>query len=296
LEFTMQKSRPCLAPLLSALAFFLLAPALAGAREGEWVDRDATTEFSWPQGWNVTLGVGGLYNSAWNGDDEYRLSVLPNIQLRYGDRFFASVQEGVGFNAINSERWRVGPIARLGFGRDEDGGQPFAVTGDDTTDLTGLDEIDTSIELGGFAEYDFGALSVTGEVRQALSGHEGLVGDVSARLSGFSFAAGPPLIWSVGPRARLVDDTYNEAFFSIDTTESIASGLPVFDAGGGLYSYGVSGVVVVPLDRELKGSLVFLAGYDRLSGDAADNPLVQQRGSEDQFATGVFWSYRFGGN
>ena len=34
-------------------------------------------------------------------------------------------------------------------------------------------------------------------------------------------------------------------------------------------------------------------GYDRLEGDAADNPLVQLRGSEDQASIGVFVSYRF---
>jgi len=37
---------------------------------------------------------------------------------------------------------------------------------------------------------------------------------------------------------------------------------------------------------------VLVAGYDRLTGDAADNPLVQLRGSEDQASLGIFLSYR----
>jgi outer membrane protein len=101
------------------------------------------------------------------------------------------------------------------------------------------------------------------------------------------------VIWSVGPRAKLVDDSYNSAYFSVDAAQSVASGLPVFEAGGGLHSYGIGATAIIPLTTDNTWSAVVVAGYDRLEGDAADNPLVQLRGSEDQASIGVFVSYRF---
>ena len=244
------------------------------------------------EGWGLNVGAGGLMTPTYEGDDDYRVSILPNIQVSYGDDFFASVQDGIGYRAINSESFRAGPIARIKFSRSEDGDQPFAITGEDTADLIGLNDVDTSIELGGFLEYEVAGLTLSAEARQAASGHEGFVADLGVKWSGRSMAFGPPLIWSVGPRIRLVDDGYNDAYFSVDTVQSIASGLPVYTAGGGVHSYGIGATAILPLDREEAWTAVLFAGYDRLAGDVADSPLVQLRGSEDQATLGLFLSYK----
>lgn len=264
-----------------ALALFAVVATPAFAQERPTND-----------GWGLNVGAGGLLAPTYEGDDTYRVSILPNIQVTYGDTFFASVQEGIGYRVINTDTLRAGPIARVRFSRDEDGDQPFAVTGDDSTDLIGLGDVDTSIELGGFVEYEIGGLTFSAEARQAATGHEGFVADLGARWSGRYMAFGPPVIWSVGPRVRLVDESFNTAYFGVTPTQSIASGLPVYAAGGGLYSYGIGGTAIIPLDRENKWTAVLFAGYDRLEGDAAASPLVQQRGSENQASLGVFLSYR----
>lgn len=243
--------------------------------------------------WAVTLGAGALYSPTYEGDDDYSLKLLPNVQLRYGDRFFASVQEGAGYNLVNGETLRAGPIARIRFSRDESGDQTFAISGGETGDLRGLGDVDTSIELGGFVEYELGAATLSAEVRQAVSGHNGLVADIGARWSGVSTAFGPPVIWSAGPRLRLVDDPYTSAYFGVTPSQAAASGLPEYEAGGGLHSYGVGATAILPLSRDGAWSAVFLAGYDKLSGDAADAPLVQLRGDEDQATLGMFISYTF---
>ena len=244
------------------------------------------------EGWGLTLGAGGLVSPSYDGDDTYRTSLLPSIQLTYGDDFFASVEGGVGYRAINTQTLRAGPIGRIKFSRGSDGDQPFAITGNDTTDLVGLGDIDTTFELGGFVEYDLGPITLGAEARKAMSGHDGAVLDLEAKWSGTNFAFGPPIIWSAGPRLKIVDDTYNQAYFGVSASQSLASGLPQFAAGGGLYSYGVGATAIIPLDREGAWTAVMFAGYDRLTGDAADNPLVQLRGSEDQASLGLFVSYR----
>ena len=242
------------------------------------------------EGWGLNVGAGGLMSPTYDGDDSYRVSILPNIQLTYGDDFVASVQEGVGYRFINEDTLRAGPIGRLKFSRGEDGDQPFAVTGDDTTDLRGLGEVDTTFELGGFVEYEIGGVTLGAEARKAVSGHDGAVLDLEASWSGRSMALGPPLIWSFGPRVRVVDDTYSQAYFGVTPAQSVAAGLPVYSSGGGVYSYGLGGTAILPLDD--RWTMVAFASLERLTGDAADSPLVQLRGSEDQATLGLFVSYR----
>ena len=245
------------------------------------------------EGWGVIVGTGGVVSPTYEGDDDYRLSILPNIQVSYGDTFFASVQEGIGYRVLNTDTLRAGPIARIRFSRDEDGSQAFAVTGDDSTDLVGLGDVDTSVELGGFIEYELGSLSLGAEARQAVTGHEGFVGEVGARWSGRSMMLGPPLFWSIGPRARIVDEAFNSAYFGVTPIQSAGSGLPVYAAEGGLHSYGLGATAILPLDRDGQWTAIAFTGYDRLAGDAADSPLVQLRGAEDQATLGVFLSYRW---
>jgi outer membrane protein len=90
-----------------------------------------------------------------------------------------------------------------------------------------------------------------------------------------------------------VDDRYNTAYFGVTAQQAIASGLPQYEAGGGVHSYGIGATAVVPFDKNGKWSAVFIAGYDQLAGDAGDAPLVQLRGDVDQFTLGVFVSRTF---
>lgn len=264
---------------LSFAALALTGPAIAQGSDNE--------------GWSVTLGAGGLYAPTYEGDDETRLSLLPSIEVAYGDDFFASVQNGVGYRFINTQTLKAGPIGRIVFSRDEDGQQVFAIGGDDTGDLQGLGDVDASFEVGGFVEYDFGFLTLKAEARQAVSGHQGWVADLGASWSGRSTLSGRPILWSAGPRARLVSDDYSEAYFGVTPSQSGASGLPTYASGGGLHSYGLGAALVAPLSRDRRSALVFVAGFDQLTGDAGDSPLVQLRGSEEQASIGLFFVRRF---
>lgn len=244
-------------------------------------------------GWQVTVGAGGLYAPAFEGDDDYAASILPNIQIKYSDTFFASVQDGIGYNWIQTDTVSAGPIGRVKFSRDEDGDQAFAVSGGGTRDLLGLGDVETSLELGGFLRYRNGPWSAGAEVRQAVSGHEGLVLDLNAGLGGVISGFGPRVIWSAGPRVKIVDDSYSAAYFGVTPSQAAGSGLPVYDAGGGVNSYGFGALGIIPLDRDFKWSLVTFAGYDRLAGDSGDSPLVILRGDADQFSAGLFLNYAF---
>ncbi|MGE3333480.1 MAG: MipA/OmpV family protein [Rhodospirillaceae bacterium] len=266
--------------MLASIVTVLLNPLAALAQDGN-------------EGWRVTAGGGALFAPSYEGDDSYRLSAVPNLQLAYGDLFFASIQEGVGYRALNTETVKAGPILRFAFPRKEDGKQLFAVTGRRTSDLRGLGDVDISVEMGGFAEYETGPLTWRAEVRQAASGHKGFAADVGVQWTQRFQALSSFAILSLGPRVRMVDKSFNQAYFGVTPAQSAASGLPVYEAGGGLYAYGASSTVIFPLPSDRRWALVFVGSYERLTGDAGASPLVQRRGSRNQAMLGLFASRSF---
>jgi len=244
-------------------------------------------------GWSLRTGGGLLFTPAYLGADDYQLAALPDIKIAYGDRFFASVQDGIGYRVIKAGGLSLGPIARPGFGRPESGANPFRIAGPRTDDLRGLGEIASTVEFGGFARYTAGAFSAQIEGRQAVSGHDGFVGDVDLSYTTVTRALGKTAIVSVGPSARFGDAVHNGAFFGVDAAQSAASGLPVYNPDGGLVSYGLGATSVVMLNRRVAAT--FLASYTRVAGEAADAPLVTERGTRNQFVSGIFLSYTWGG-
>jgi len=244
------------------------------------------------QGWKLTLGFGLLASPKYYGDDDYQISPLPGIRVNYGDIFFASVNEGIGFNLIRSGNLRAGPILRYDFGRDDDGSSFFRISGGGTDDLVGLGDVDGTIELGGFVEYSLSQFEAYMEIRQGLDGgHDGVIGsarvDYKTTLRGF----GPPAFFSVGPTVRFASSGYTGAYFDVNAVQSAASGLAVYDAGGGIVSYGLSAALTIPVSQT--AAITAIASYDVLSGDVGDSSLVQQRGSRNQARFGVFTGFQF---
>ncbi len=243
----------------------------------------------------INIGAGVMYAPDFLGSKDYQLYAFPNLSVKYKDQFFASVQDGIGYNVIRSNGWRIGPVAKYAMQRREDGNNPFRVAGDKTNALRGLGDVDGTLELGGFAEYRWREWSAKVEARQGVNGHEGFVTDLNANytkaVSSVFWKEGSPLIVSVGPRATLVDNNYNQTYFGVNASQSARSGLSQYKAEGGLLSYGIGAAAILPITDTITAT--WIAGYDRIAGDAGDSPLAQQRGSENQAKVGVFLSYTF---
>ncbi|WP_262695141.1 MipA/OmpV family protein [Kordiimonas aquimaris] len=241
--------------------------------------------------WTVSVGGGVLFNPTYVGDDDYQLSLLPNIRVAYGNSFFASVQEGVGYNVINQNGWRVGPLVKFDFGRDEGGNSPFRVIGSETNDLDGFGQIDFTFEAGGFLQYAARNFSSKLELRRGINGHEGFVGEFEVNRTGRNTVFGKTGIFSFGPKLKFANKRYNQAFFGVNAAQATGSGLAQYNAGSGVVSYGVSGSQIILLSRNV--SAVAFTGYDRLGHEASESTLIEQRGSANQFSAGLFLSYSF---
>lgn len=284
----MPRSRACHRTLLrTTLCLLTGLTGLTGAADALATERRPAG----PAGWRVGLGLAPVVSPVYEGADDYGFSVFPDLRFQYRDRFFASVPEGVRYRLINGTHFKAGPIARIRFGRDErDGGSPFLVSGS-AGDLDGLGDVDAAAELGGFARYQHDAWRARVELRHGLGGHDGVVGDVSLDYTG----GDRRWRYAIGPRMRFGSADFVSAYFDVDARQSARSGLPTFDADGGANSIGIGFSVIIPQERDL--TLVLFGGYDRLLGDIADAPLVDLRGSPDQFTVGASlgWQFDLGG-
>ncbi|MDF1720789.1 MAG: MipA/OmpV family protein [Minwuia sp.] len=244
-----------------------------------------------PAGWQFSVGLGAIAAPKYLGDNAYSLSVVPDIRVAWSDRFFASVGQGVGYNVINADGWRAGPILKYDFGRDEDGSSPFSLSDGDTNDLRGLGDVDGTFELGGFVEYTYANVAAKLELRQGIGGHEGLIGDAELKYKRAFKLGQSRAIVTFGPELAFGSSNYMSTYFDVNAAQAAASGLTAFDADGGLLSYGIGGSLTYLVTQRV--AVTWFAGYDRLTGDAADSSLVKERGSANQFGGGLFVSYTF---
>ncbi len=273
------------------MAACLIFAPLASAQNG----KDQTRRPGPPaddRGWSLYLGGGAFSAPTYSGSDSHSVSIVPFIRITKGDQIFASVQEGAGLAAINANGFRAGPLAQLDFGRDETGNSPFQISGDNSDDLIGMGKIDFTILLGGFAEYEIAEdLTVKGKIGQAVSSHDGLKGQVSLDYSPRILGIGPPLFVNVGPSLKFGDQKYMQAYYGVTSAQSAASGLTESRANGGIESIGLGGSVLMPLSYT--AGLTVFGSYDRLLEDAADSPLVRERGSRNQLFGGAAIAYKF---
>jgi outer membrane protein len=229
----------------------------------------------------VTLGVEGRVLPSYEGSDRYVLRPVPLVDIRRAGtpRHFSSPKDGASIGVFETSNFRLGPTVKLKMPRRE---------GDDA-DLRGLGNVGWVAEPGVFAEYwPQQWLRTRAEVRQGIGGHHGLVGDLSADVV---MPVTPHLTLSAGPRLSLASATANDPYFSIDAAQSAASGLPVYDAKGGVSSYGLG--ALARYEWSTRWATHFFVEYEQLTGSVADSPIVALRGSRNQVQTGIGITYSF---
>ncbi|MCE9523666.1 MAG: MipA/OmpV family protein [Alphaproteobacteria bacterium] len=230
--------------------------------------------------WSVIVGAGGLYAPDYEGSDDYELRVLPNVRIEYAGWLSASVPEGLKISLLNEDGFKAGVLAGYRFGRDDD----------DNLALAGWGDIDGALDLGAFAEYKFDAIRVALDVRHGVSDDNlGTVATLSAR---YALRVAGAMV-SVGPQVRWADDDYTQTYFGISASQAAVSvlGYSPYSADGGIKDYGLGATVMVPLGGAW--SVTGLVSVSRLTGDAADSPIVADQGSETQISAGAFVGYRF---
>jgi MipA family protein len=231
--------------------------------------------------WTMTVGVGAEYKPDFAGAKGSRFTPVPIFSLHRAGTAeqFRGPRDGISVALIDFGNFQIGPAGKIVSGRKSSR----------YSELNGLDDIDTTFELGGFIQYfPVDWFRLRNETRQGIGGHHGIVSDFSAD---FIVPVSRGFTISAGPRFTLESGKAVAPYYGITTAEALASGLPAFDAKGGAHSAGVGAQVSYRIDRNWE--VHSYVEYERLLGDAANSPLVTARGSVNQTTVGVGASYSF---
>src|ERR1700681_1069460 len=231
--------------------------------------------------WTVMVGVGGEYKPDFEGATRSMLSPVPIFSIRRAGSTeqFRGPRDSSSIALIDFGDLRAGPAGKFVSSR----------KASNYSELNGLGDVKTTVELGGFIEYyPVDWFRTRGELRQGIGGHHGVVADLSADvivpvIQRFTISAGPRFPWE--------STKATSPYFGIDAAQAVATGLPLFDAKGGAHSVGAGAQVSYRLNPQWE--VHSYVEYERLLADAANSPLVTLRGSPNQTTVGGGASYSF---
>jgi outer membrane scaffolding protein for murein synthesis (MipA/OmpV family) len=231
--------------------------------------------------WTATVGIGGEYRPDFQGSKNWMLIPIPIFSIRRAGSIggFRGPRDGASIALIDLGNLRVGPAAKFVAARNSK----------DHSELNGLGDVKAAFELGGFVEYyavDW--LRLRGDLRQGIGGHRGVVADASAD---FIVPLIDRLTISAGPRFTWKSTKAVAPYFGVDAVQSLASGLPAFEARGGAHSVGFGSQLTYRINPQWE--VRAYVEYEKLLGAAADSPLVTRRGSSNQTTVGLGASYAF---
>lgn len=230
------------------------------------------------------------------GSDDTEIAPLFSVAITT-DRFtFRNNGQGVevdlsrAFGAANGViGW--GPILRYDGGRNDGSKVKDPV-------VSRMAPVEASFEAGGFLEAAVPVLAAAGgdplllsarlSVVQGLDGgHEGLLAEAEIGL------VKPLGRWTVGGGVTLAagDADYTNAFFGVSSADAAATGLARFQAEGGVRDAGLGAFASYAVNDRLAVDLS--AGFSTLLGDAADSPVVADRGRAEQAFVGIGVTWRF---
>jgi outer membrane protein len=232
-------------------------------------------------GRTVSASLKARVSPDYMGSDDYRVVPAGSISLSKPgeDSRFSAPDDGASLTLVGGDALAAGLTGRVRGPRD----------GKD--DLQGFDDVDWTVEAGGFVNWWVtDSLRTRLEVRRGFGGHEGVVVDVGADV----VSVGDRLTLSIGPRFRWADDEYARAYFGVTPQEAARSpfAIAAYNPDGGASYAGV----LASADYRWNDhwSITADADYRKLLGDAADSPIVAQLGSEDQYSASIGVRYSFG--
>lgn len=231
-----------------------------------------------PRRTRITLGPQAY--PSFPGSDEFDVGPMVDVSRARGDKPFAfeAPDESFGFAVVKIGGFKLGPVVNW------EGTRTAKDVG------AALPKVKFSVEPGLSASYaPSESFRLRGEIRKGVTGHKGWIGMAGAD---FIVRDGDAWLFSVGPRVTWSDDRYQDAWFSVAPADAAPSGLPAYDANGGIQAYGATASFLTQLTP--RWGLYSYAKYDRLVGDPAHSPVVRQLGSRDQLSGGVGLSYTFG--
>ena len=227
----------------------------------------------------VRIGAGVQLHPEFIGSDKIDVSPLFHVNTARGTHEFGfgAPDDSPSITAVSNNGFSFGPAGNIQWKRKQsEVGAPVG-------------NVSTTFEVGAFAQYEAkDSFRLRAELLKGINGHEGLLGSIGADKI---WRDGDRYVLSVGPRVLFSDGRYERAYFGVSPAASLASGLPAYRPGGGIYALAVASGLSYQLDS--RWGLFGYARYERLVGDAAKSPIIRELGSRNQLSGGVGLNYTF---
>lgn len=261
---------------------FAVISAFAALLSGPVV---AQTSFLNPQeGVNgIIVGVGSAPDFMGSDDNKAVPAVMARIYLGQTRRYVQLLGTQLSLNLLNSEGWQLGPQLNFRSKRDSDVDDPV---------IARMRPVDSEVEAGIFVGHTW---RLSGDPRHRF----GLRADVQSGEGSFGTATAnlwwpvsKAVVLNLGGGFAYASGKWTDHYFGVNGTDIALfpslGGAP-YVAGSGIYDFRFNAGAVIHLSP--KWHVGVGMRYQQLQGDAADSPIVKQRGNRDQFIFGAAVGY-----
>lgn len=294
-------SRPTLcgvAPLIASAALSLSVPA--HAQDVPAADVSDAAAVGAQMGKNtITIGLGGAYLPDYQGSNDYQFTPAPAALAYINGHTITLIGNRLSVDLIGDRTnpgwdFQAGPVGVVNLDR-------TAPSRIDDVRVRALGKIGAAVELGGYvgigkvgvitSPYD--RLSVALSYRHDVTGvHDSGIWQPSVNyFTPLSTKAAVGLFAT----AEHAGSGYARRYYSINQGQSIASGLPVYNARSGWKNWTAGAIGTYSLTGNLLQGwkLVGSVAYGRMLNDFGDSPIVSQAGSRGQWLSALGVAYTF---
>lgn len=230
-------------------------------------------------------GVGSTTDYA-GGKDRF-VGAIPGVRyVTDGGKLFELYGPYAQFDFGGLTGLQYGPAVSIRLGRNNV----------DDEVVSRVHEIHTTAEVGGFIGYEYDS---QGAIPYRLRGSVTLMTNAGIVYSGAHLSVNGSL-WvplhrrifaGAGVGASWVSQSFNQVYFGVTEQDSVRSGLPSYNPSGGLEQITGWLAAIYQVDQHwFAGAMVYC---QRISGSAANSPIVTQRGARNQITYGVGVAYAF---
>ena len=229
--------------------------------------------------WSIMLGGLTFLSPDYEGSDDIGVQGLPFLDVSWRNRFFINFWQGLGVNIIRNKNLTFGTSIGYYGSREED----------DNEALRGLGNVDGGIDGRLFLFVPVGPISLTSMFRHDLSGnHDGAIFSVGAL---YFKPVTPKLRVNLQGQLNFASEKFMNTYFDINLSQANRSSMAIYDADAGIKDISAFKILIYSFTRHW--NVVSFMGFSRLLGDAANSPIVDVKGTANQFRFGLGFSYRF---
>lgn len=210
-----------------------------------------------------TVGLAAIFGHEYQGSNERRTLVLPLLDYRWANGWFAGTSNGIGYDFSSNPYMNYGLRLTGDLGRKENR----------SAALKGLGDIDAKAEVGGFFNYAVSPdMVLTSSLRYGSgNANKNMLIDLGAA---YSTTLGEGWRLGLGVAATYVNADFMQGYFGVDTAQSARSGYAVYTPKAGIRDVRAAASLTYQLSARM--ALTTAVSASSLQGDAKKSPITRE--------------------